>query len=252
MSMTLMVQAMKMKVGSTARKLVLLKLADNANDKGECFPSYQHIAEQCEMSRKTAIGHIDALCEMGLVKKIHRGGEKGNSSNIYKLNLDGVEITPPSVKITPEVVKKLHYPSVTVTPPPGVNITPRISHSFEPVIEPKKTNKKISSGDSKPAKQVSQNRQSKIPYQEIIQAFNEAVGDTLPNAETLNDKRKRAIDKFWKELKNPSVDAARNYFEVFVETANSWYFGENNRGWRASFDYLLRPDTVTKTREGAL
>ncbi|HGJ5865981.1 MAG TPA: helix-turn-helix domain-containing protein, partial [Arsenophonus nasoniae] len=136
MSMTLMVQAMKMKVGSTARKLVLLKLADNANDKGECFPSYKHIAEQCEMSRKTAIGHIDALCEMGLVKKIHRGGEKGNSSNIYKLNLASVEITPPSVKITPEVVKKLHHPSVTVTPPPSVNITPRISHSFEPINEP--------------------------------------------------------------------------------------------------------------------
>uniref|UniRef100_A0A3B0MMK9 Helix-turn-helix domain-containing protein n=1 Tax=Arsenophonus endosymbiont of Trialeurodes vaporariorum TaxID=235567 RepID=A0A3B0MMK9_9GAMM len=229
MSMALMVQAMKMKVGSTARKLVLLKLADNANDKGECFPSYQHIAEQCEMSRKTAIGHIDALCEMGLVKKMHRGVEKGNSSNIYKLNLAGVEITPP-----------------------GVNITPRISHSFESVIEPKKTNKKISSDDSKPAKQVSRNRQSKIPYQDIIQSFNEAVGDTLPNAEILNDKRKRAIGKFWKELKNPSVDAARNYLEVFVKTANPWYFGKNDRGWRASFDYLLRPDTVTKTREGAL
>ncbi|HGJ5878224.1 MAG TPA: helix-turn-helix domain-containing protein, partial [Arsenophonus nasoniae] len=93
---------------------------------------------------------------------------------------------------------------------------------------------------------------TKIPYQEILQVYNETVGDRLPNAESLNDKRKRAIGKFWKELKNPSVDAARNYFEVFVETANPWYFGENDRGWRASFDYLLRPDTVTKTREGAL
>ncbi|WGL99139.1 replication protein RepO [Arsenophonus sp. aPb] len=115
-----------------------------------------------------------------------------------------------------------------------------------------KNQQKISSDDSKPAKQVSRNRQSKIPYQEIIQAFNEAVGDTLPNAETLNDKRKRAISKFWKELKEPSLEAVKNYFGYFMETATPWYFGENDRGWRANFDYLLRPDTITKTREGSL
>lgn len=36
MSMTLMAQAMSIKVGNPIRKLVLIKLADNANDKGEC------------------------------------------------------------------------------------------------------------------------------------------------------------------------------------------------------------------------
>jgi len=49
MSMLLTAQAMKLKVGNPTRKLVLLKLADNANDKGECFPSYQHIADHCEV-----------------------------------------------------------------------------------------------------------------------------------------------------------------------------------------------------------
>lgn len=34
MSMEMMVQAMKIKVGNPLRKLVLLKLADNANDQG--------------------------------------------------------------------------------------------------------------------------------------------------------------------------------------------------------------------------
>ncbi|PHM23280.1 helix-turn-helix domain-containing protein [Xenorhabdus budapestensis] len=143
MSMILMAKAMQIKVGSTARKMVLIKLADNANDKGECFPSYQHIADQSEMSRTTAINHIKALCKMGLVTKIYRSGEKGNSSNIYRLNLDGVKITPPSENSAPEVVKKLHHPSVTVTPPPSIKITPRTSHSFEPVSEPIKTIAKV-------------------------------------------------------------------------------------------------------------
>ena len=61
MSMQLMAYAMSLKVGNPLRKLVLLKLADNANDKGECFPSYQHIADQCEISRRAVMGHIQAL-----------------------------------------------------------------------------------------------------------------------------------------------------------------------------------------------
>jgi len=65
MSMELMVKAMKLKVGNPLRKLVLLKLADNANDQGECWPSYQHIADQCEIGRSTVKGHVRALEEMG-------------------------------------------------------------------------------------------------------------------------------------------------------------------------------------------
>lgn len=81
-----MVKAMKVKVGNPLRKLVLLKLADNASDHGECWPSYQHIADQCEISKRSVMNHIDALCECGLVKKELRPGPKGNSSNVYRLD----------------------------------------------------------------------------------------------------------------------------------------------------------------------
>ncbi|MDN0744383.1 RusA family crossover junction endodeoxyribonuclease [Escherichia coli] len=84
-----MVKAMKIRVGNPLRKLVLIKLADNASDQGECWPSYQHIADQCEISKRSVMNHIAALCESGLVKKVTRKGEKGNSSNIYLLHLDG-------------------------------------------------------------------------------------------------------------------------------------------------------------------
>ncbi|EJU0054633.1 helix-turn-helix domain-containing protein, partial [Escherichia coli] len=89
MSMELMVKAMKIRVGNPLRKLVLIKLADNASDQGECWPSYQHIADQCEISKRSVMNHIAALCDSGLVKKVTRKGEKGNSSNIYLLHLDG-------------------------------------------------------------------------------------------------------------------------------------------------------------------
>lgn len=135
--MILMAKAMQLKVGNPSRKLVLIKLADNANDKGECFPSYQHVADQCEISRRSVINHIDALCEQGLVRKVYRSGEKGNSSNVYILNLDSAKISPPSEKSAPEVVKQFHQPSEISAPPPSEKSAPRTSHSFEPVNEPK-------------------------------------------------------------------------------------------------------------------
>lgn len=135
--MILMAKAMQLKVGNPSRKLVLIKLADNANDKGECFPSYQHVADQCEISRRSVINHIDALCEQGLVRKVYRSGEKGNSSNVYILNLDGAKISPPSEKSASEVVKQFHQPSEISAPPPSEKSAPRTSHSFEPVNEPK-------------------------------------------------------------------------------------------------------------------
>ncbi|WP_265434668.1 helix-turn-helix domain-containing protein [Aeromonas salmonicida] len=89
MSMLLMAKAMSIKVGNPLRKLVLIKLADNASDTGECWPSYQHIADQCEISRRSVINHIDAMCEVGLLTKESRVGPKGKRSNVYVLTLDG-------------------------------------------------------------------------------------------------------------------------------------------------------------------
>lgn len=91
-----------------------------------------------------------------------------------------------------------------------------------------------------------------IPYEAIMSAYNEVVGVKLPNAESLNAKRKRDIKRLMGELKEPTVEAARNYFTSFVSHAKPFYFGDNDSGWRASFDYLLRSDTMTKTREGSL
>lgn len=138
MSMTLMVTAMKLRVGNPLRKLVLIKLADNASDIGECWPSYQHIADQCEISKRSVMNHITALCEAGLLRKeIRKGGPKGNSSNVYFLTLDGG--APPA----PGVVQEIHQGGAVGAPPSesaalggSAGAAPRISHSSESVIEP--------------------------------------------------------------------------------------------------------------------
>lgn len=108
MSMELMVKAMKIRVGNPLRKLVLIKLADNASDQGECWPSYQHIADQCEISKRSVMNHIAALCDSGLVKKVTRKGEKGNSSNIYLLHLDGAGDSLGGSAIIHYLVQQIH------------------------------------------------------------------------------------------------------------------------------------------------
>lgn len=83
-----MVDALAIKVGNPLRKLVLVKLADNANDDGECWPSYQKIADTCEISRRSAINHIKWLEEHGFLISCARKDADGmNRTNIYKLTI---------------------------------------------------------------------------------------------------------------------------------------------------------------------
>ncbi|MCK9003586.1 helix-turn-helix domain-containing protein [Haemophilus influenzae] len=139
MSMRLMVQAMNCKVGSPARKLVLLKLADNANDDGICFPSYQYIADKCEMTRRSAISHIEYLIKMGLVSKKERKNKDGSISNLYFLHLEqGSE----NFALGGE---NISLGSENFALGGSENISPITSHSLEPVNEPKKTTQKSES-----------------------------------------------------------------------------------------------------------
>ena len=45
------------------------------------------------------------------------------------------------------------------------------------------------------------------------------------------------------------VDAFSAYVRAFVHQAKPFYFGDNNTGWTADFDFLLRDDTLTGVRE---
>ncbi len=85
MSMILMAKAMKMKVGNPLRKLVLIKLCDNANDEGECWPSIQNIAEQCEISKRSVIRHIQDLSSCGILSAQKRFVDAKQTSNIYTI-----------------------------------------------------------------------------------------------------------------------------------------------------------------------
>lgn len=132
MSMNLMAKAMNIKVGNPLRKLVLIKLADNANDNGECWPSYQHVADQCEVSRSTVKSHIRALEEMGLLKRECRRKGELNQSNVFYLTLDNARQIPPESGGAGAA-----RGGAGAALGGGAGAAPRTYHSFEPVNEPK-------------------------------------------------------------------------------------------------------------------
>lgn len=327
MSMTLMARAMAIKTGNPIRKLVLIKLADNANDNGECWPSYQHIADHCECSRSAVRTHIDALIGMGVLTKENRMGinnGKGNTSNVYYLNLDN----PVPPKSTAPMPSKITGMPLENTPPMPCGGT-RTCHSFEPVNEPndppnpqkgegdewiladaKKalefyneqtgtrcrdvkpfvlmltptqtreaytlaelqlvirwvlaTWRRRGSGLPKPANICRVNRfdgyladaeawatmEADVDPDAVMNGYNEIFADTLPTAE-LDADRRRMIIRLAAHMKNKTTGAFLGYFEKFRADAPDFYFGSNG-GWRASFDYLMKPETLRNTREGSL
>ncbi|EMJ7956540.1 TPA: helix-turn-helix domain-containing protein [Enterobacter chengduensis] len=152
--MSLMVQAMKARVGNPLRKLVLIKLADNASDTGECWPAVATIAYECEISSRSVQTHIRQLVKDGFVRVEERRDANGvNRSNIYHLtfNHEG-ENRAPYQKQTPaqgEVAAPYGANRAGGEgegyAPPGANdavgegagAAPRISQLLEPVKEPK-------------------------------------------------------------------------------------------------------------------
>ena len=90
----------------------------------------------------------------------------------------------------------------------------------------------------------------RIDYESFLNAYNTEVGDRLPHAVAVNEKRKRRLKKIIPQLKTPNVDGFRAYVRAFVHQAKPFYFGDNDTGWTADFDYLLREDSLMGVREG--
>lgn len=99
-----MAQAWQVILANASRKLVLVKLADNANDEGLCWPSYNYLAAQCEMDRRTVMRHIDDLILSGFLTKKHRkGGLHFNKSNMFQLTINEGDIS--TLKAAKEALK---------------------------------------------------------------------------------------------------------------------------------------------------
>lgn len=259
MSMRLMVQAMNCEVGNPARKLVLLKLADNANDDGVCFPSYQYIADKCEMSKRSAISHIDDLIKMGFVTKKARKNKDGSSTNLYLLHLTkGSENSALGGE-------KISLGSENSALGGSENSAPITSHSFNLSINRISDDELSANAEHADEKTKTSKREKiSVDYQGVMNAWNEVFnGSPIHLLKTLSPKRKKAILNVAKimleteDIGSCSVEVFMDYFKDFLSQANGrankfFFGGLDGNGWKAKFDYIMRVETFLTTWENAL
>lgn len=82
----------------SAKRLVLLALADRANKENTCFPSIARVVKDTGMDRKTVMNTINDLITLGLVSDT--GERKGgtNQVRVLKINVDKQESYPQNVQ----------------------------------------------------------------------------------------------------------------------------------------------------------
>lgn len=102
---------------SSTQKLVLISLADQANDDGVCWPSIRRMRERTCLSERAIRDAIAWLTESGVLSVSHRF----NSSNVYTITT--ASYLPVLEQNTPPAPKA---PPAPTAAPPGANCrTPR-------------------------------------------------------------------------------------------------------------------------------
>lgn len=202
------------------------------------FPSVDLICHELGISRQRYNKHRAKLEELGYltVSQVKKQGAFGQ--NVYTLN-----IVPTLQNITTEDSPTLRNP--TTENPTSQNITSNSNNLNSNNINTPPTPK--GAGKVKVT--------AKAKAQQIIDLYNETCGDQLAKAIALNPKRQRQIENVCKiklsngkaPFANYNLKAWHAYFDLILE--NKWNVGENPSNWKASIDYVIRPDTVIKTLE---
>ena len=124
MSISLMTDVWKLPL-QAPRKMVLLALADNANDEGtDCWPSVGKLVEKCSMSERAVQGHLAALEEGGYIKRHERLGRSNKFTiHVERIRLEILEKTKASRPTPAESA-----PSADVDKLPPQNLHPSPSN----------------------------------------------------------------------------------------------------------------------------
>jgi len=83
------------------------------------------------------------------------------------------------------------------------------------------------------------------PYEVLIEIWNMNRGQ-MREALAWNENRTKQAKKRWRDFPDPKF-----WTEVVMRLAQSSFCtGDNDRGWKADFDFLLRPNTHLAVNEG--
>jgi len=204
-----------------SHKLTLLVVMIHEGEKQFAFPSQETIGKRVGVSERHIRRIMRELESAGFLVTEARSGRTSLSRvNWNKFVVNPGHPRPGSQNSTPDT-------HVLPTLDTGV-LPPRTPTSYE-----HKGNIKKKEQDSKQPKDIDQ----------IVRAWNDSG---QPKCRQVTVPRRRAL---LARLKEPEwVDEWNEALERLK--ASSFCRGENDRRWKADFDWFIKPDTVTKLLEG--
>lgn len=143
--------ALEQKTGDVGRKVLLLLLANLADENHSCFPGQERLARESEQSLSTVKRQLKRLEEDGYIRREHRDGRgagrgKGRTSDRYYLMMDAVI---PRGQID---TREIPPPTGHLTVPTGHLTTSQVSPvTYEPLEEPLVVEPLDSSSPAQPA-----------------------------------------------------------------------------------------------------
>jgi hypothetical protein len=250
MSVYLSTAAWKAKIDNPTRKLVLLSLADQANDEGWTWPAMRTIAQRCGVAERTVREHIAMLEVHGILKREQRHDASGRqTSNLFQISIE-------------ELGRRSHTaapPAETggggATPQGGGGATPQggggatpppLNHQYEPTERTQKAAAADSDFFSEEKEKLSK---PAIPIEDARLVWNrEVIG--LRKVTSINGKRETLFRARWAEL--GSLEA----WTAFCKRIEASDFltgrkrGTDGKKWTADFDWCILPSNFTKITEG--
>src|SRR5262249_49579605 len=207
---------------------VYVVLARHAGKDRSAYPSYQRIASKLKISRRMAIKAVQVLMRAGLVEKRSQPrGRKGWSANLFVLRaLGGEPYSPGGEPYSPPVVNHVHQGGEPYSPE-GYTIKE---------TQLKETNEGRGKKPAEPA-----------PPPLTAQDFRSLWNKHVPFSpckeicgERLKAFRARARDPTW---------CARYREALELIPSSDFLCGVNDRGWKISIDWFLKPTSMTKILE---
>lgn len=237
-----------------AQKLVLVRLADRANDSGKCWPGLDSIAVDCGLHRSTVIRHIEGLEDSGLLE-IERQRGRG-CSNQYRLRL---ELAPRENKRSQTATisdKTSHSAQKNVAFCNEKRRTVRPEPSGNPQGNRVCVNATPSDDGSDPSYDGSdapQARRARVPHKKIVELYHQHCCPPLSEVYEITDARRTAMRARWADLL-PDLEAWNAFFETVAESeflrGDRPPTGNRKKPFKANFDWLLKPANAIKIIEG--
>jgi hypothetical protein len=238
--------------------LMLLAIADFADDHGNAYPAVGTLAAKCRTTPRHANRILCALRESGELEVRMNAGPRG--TNLYRLTMPKplTRVSPPDACVSPDagVSPDQHVTLTHTSATPDVHVPKPLTPMSD---EPSMNHQEPSSRSKLPL----------CPHAAIVEIFHDVLPE-MPRVKLMGEPRKKVLGAFWKwifteptssgAVRAQTVEAALAWIRSYFERARSNDFlmgrtarGEGHGNWKCDLEFLLsdkgKRQVIEKTEE---